>query len=102
MVTPCAGMEDYLVGLCEQELLEGLYECKRERRRLVGVCERARDVLEGVYDHLLLGHDTGSHLPRKFGHHDPDMWICCEISYPVAYLGPFALEDERGIDHRRK
>ena len=34
--------------------LEGLYEGERERRRLVGVYERVRDVLEGEYDRLLL------------------------------------------------
>lgn len=42
------------------------------------------------------GHDTGSHPPGKFGRCDPDLWIHCEISYPAAYPGSFALEDEEG------
>ena len=54
MVAPCPEMEGRLVGVREWELLEGLYECERERRRLEGVDERARDVLEGVYNRLLL------------------------------------------------
>ena len=34
--------------------LEGLYEGERECRRLTGVYERGRGVLEGLYDRLLL------------------------------------------------
>jgi hypothetical protein len=42
------------------------------------------------------GHGAGSHPPGKFGRCDPDLWIHCEISYPAAYPGSFALEDEEG------
>lgn len=51
--------------------LEGLYERERERRRLVGVYERVRDVLEGEYDRLLL-RSLDLDLEREEGDEDDE------------------------------
>lgn len=97
-MTPCPGgvrerERERLRGLYERERerrrLVGEYERERERRRLVGDHERACEVLDGVYEGLLLL--CSLDLDDEGDEDDEDVWyprrLCLLGSWTAVTIG---------------